>query len=110
MSSKDSGICVFVEDIDNGDWIKLREVDFGNGASRFSARVRGGKPGSKIEVRLDAPNGELVATLDSASGAAWTEKSTKVKKRDGIHDLYFVFRGKGEGSDLLQFDSWQFYK
>lgn len=100
---------VYVQDVDPGDWIKLREVNFGDGAKEFTARLRNGKPGSKIEVRLDAPNGELIATLDAAtSGNDWTEKSAQVKQRDGIHDLYFVFDGPDGASDLLQFDSWQF--
>ncbi|MDE6336566.1 MAG: family 43 glycosylhydrolase [Muribaculaceae bacterium] len=100
---------VYVQDVDPGDWIKLREVNFGEGAKEFTARLRNGKPGAKIEVRLDAPNGELIATLDAAtSGNDWAEKSAQVKQRDGIHDLYFVFDGPDGSSDLLQFDSWQF--
>ena len=98
--------CVYVNDIDPGDYIKVREVDFGDGASKFTARVRGGKPGSRIEIRLDAVNGELIGTLDTACSADWTEKRCKIKKRDGIHDLYFVFTGTGD--NLLEFDSWQF--
>lgn len=102
----DNIYCVYVNEVDPGDWIKLREVDFGQGAKNFTARVRNGKPGAKIEVRLDAPNGELISILDASSGSKWTEKKAKTIKRDGIHDLYFVFTG--EGSDLLQFDSWKF--
>ncbi|MDE6551500.1 MAG: family 43 glycosylhydrolase [Muribaculaceae bacterium] len=98
--------CVYVNDVDPGDYIKVREVNFGKGAKDFTARVRNGKPGSKIEVRLDAPNGELIATLDASSGSEWKEKKAKTIKRDGIHDLYFVF--EGGGNDLLQFDSWKF--
>ncbi|MDE6650505.1 MAG: family 43 glycosylhydrolase [Muribaculaceae bacterium] len=97
---------VYVTDVDAGDYIKLREVNFDKGAKKFAARVRNGKPGAKIEVRLDAPNGELIAVLDASSGGDWTDKKVKTLKREGIHDLYFVFAG--EGSDLLQFDSWKF--
>ncbi|MDE7095960.1 MAG: carbohydrate-binding protein, partial [Muribaculaceae bacterium] len=97
---------VYVTDVDAGDYIKLREVNFDKGAKKFAARVRNSKPGAKIEVRLDAPNGELIAVLDASSGGDWTDKKVKTLKREGIHDLYFVFAG--EGSDLLQFDSWKF--
>ena len=99
---------VYVQNADAGDYIKVREVNFGEGAKKFEARVRNGKPGSKIEVRLDAPNGELLGVLDVASGKDWTDKSMKVKNRDGIHDLFFVF--DGYGNDLVQFDSWMFTK
>ena len=98
--------CVYVNNVDPGDWIKVREVNFGEGAKSFNARVRKGKPGSKIEVRLDAPNGELLGIVDCASGNDWKETGCKIKKRDGIHDLYFVFAG--DGNDLMEFDSWQF--
>ena len=100
--------CVYVQEVDSGDYIKVREVDFKDGAKGFNARVRNGKPGSKIEVRLDAVNGELIGVVDASSGKEWSEKSCRIKKRDGIHDLYFVF--SGNDTDLLQFDSWIFRK
>lgn len=105
----DSIDCVYVDSIDSGDYIKVREVNFGGGAGAFSARVRNGKPGSGIEIRLDAPNGELIGVIDASSGAEWKEKQCKIKRRDGIHDLYFVFKGDENGG-LMQFDSWQFNK
>ncbi|MDE6267705.1 MAG: family 43 glycosylhydrolase [Muribaculaceae bacterium] len=98
--------CVYVNDIDNGDYIKVREVNFGDGAKEFSARLRNGKPGSQIEIRLDAPNGELIGVIDGEGGADWYEKRCGIKQRDGIHDLYFVFAG--DGGNLMEFDSWQF--
>lgn len=98
--------CVYVQDVDTGDYINVREVDFKDGAKGFKARVRNGKPGSKIEVRLDAVNGELIGVVDASSGKEWSEKSCRIKKRDGIHDLYFVF--SGNDTDLMQFDSWIF--
>lgn len=100
--------CVYVNEIDPGDYIKVREVDFKDGAKGMKAVVRNGKPGSKIEIRLDAVNGELIGTLDAASSDDWTEKKCRIKKRDGIHDLYFVFNGRG--NDLMQFDNWCFTK
>ena len=98
--------CVYVKDVDSGDYIKVREVDFKDGAKGFKVRVRNGKPGSKIEVRLDAVNGELIGVVNASSGKEWSEKSCRIKKRDGIHDLYFVFAGND--TDLMQFDSWIF--
>jgi len=32
-----------------------------------------------------------------------------VKKVSGIHDLYFVFKGKAD-TDILYFDYWKFLK
>ncbi len=97
---------VFVNDIDPGDWIKVREVDFKDGAKAFAARTRGNNPTAAIEVRLDAPNGELLGVIKCGASEDWKETKTNIKQRDGIHDLYFVFTG--EGSDLMDFDSWIF--
>jgi hypothetical protein len=99
---------VYVDEIDKGDYIKVREVNFGDGAKAFRARVRNGGGDARIEVHLDAPNGELVGTVDCKSGEVWTEKNCKIKKRSGIHDLYFVFDGAGASG--MHFDSWQFFK
>ncbi len=88
-------------------YIKVREVNFGPaGAGAFIATLRDGAPGSTIEIRLDAPNGELIGTLDAASGPAWQQATCPIKPRDGIHDMYFVFRGPA--TNPLAFDTWQF--
>lgn len=60
---------------------------------------------AQIEVRLDAADGTLLATLDiRPTQNEWTLFKAKCQKAKGIHDLYLVFRGKG--SNLLDFDYW----
>ncbi len=88
-----------VTDIDEGDWVKVRNVDFGRGAKGFAARVSGS---GSIEVRLDAVDGPLVGTLAS-EGDDWRTATTGVSGAKGVHDLYLVFRGK-----LAGFDWWRF--
>jgi hypothetical protein len=39
----------------------------------------------------------------------WAVVSTAVSKITGIHDLYFVFKGKAE-TDIAFFDYWMFTK
>ncbi len=97
---------VYITAVDPGDYIKVREVDFGRGAKTMNAKIKGNHTSGTIEIRLDAPNGELIGTLKVGKTDDWREKSCKIKKRDGIHDLYFVFTGNG--TDLMEFDSWQF--
>lgn len=99
---------VYVNEIDPGDYIKIRKVNFEDGPSSFTAKVRGNNPSAKIEIHLDAVNGEHIGTLECGSNPSWKEISCPVKKRDGIHDLYFVFAG--EGNNLMDFDSWKFSK
>lgn len=106
-TAKDSTIGVYVTDISNGDYIKVRSVDFGKGAKSFEASVASTSSGGAIEIRLDGKDGKLLGTLNiSATGGTWKILSTKMEKTKGIHDLYFVFKG-GEGN-LFNFDWWQF--
>ena len=48
-------------------------------------------PGGEVELRLDAPDGELVATL-KANGQGLTTTSATFSPRSGVHDVYLVFK------------------
>jgi len=98
-----------VTNIDNGDWIKVRGVDFGKGAKSFEASVAATATGGNIEIHLDSLTGTLLSTLTVKSTQGlqnWIVQSSKVIKTKGVHDLYFVFKG-GEGH-LFNFDWWKF--
>ena len=98
----------YVTSIHNGDYIKVRSVDFGDkGASKFLANLRNVVNGASIEVRIDSIDGALIGTLqcDSNSGKDWHTYATKIERTRGVHDLYMVFRG-GDG-ELFEFDWWQ---
>ena len=95
--------------IENGDFIKVKGVDFGTGASSFAARVASSTSGGNIELRLESKTGKSVGTcaVTGTGGAQiWTTKNCPVSGLSGVHDLYFVFVG-GIGS-LFNFDWWQF--
>jgi len=105
----DSKKGVFVTKIDNGDYIKVRSVDFGKGAKKFEASVASESNGGQIEIRLGSIDGELLGVCEVKSTGGlqnWAIQSCKVKKTKGIHDLCFVFKG-GNGQ-LFNFDWWQF--
>ncbi|WP_438025758.1 glycoside hydrolase family 43 protein [Sorangium sp. So ce233] len=98
-----------LSNINDGDWVRLRGVDFGEGAESFSARVASAGEGGSIELRLDAPDGMLVGTcaVDATGGwQAWSDVSCAVDGATGVHDLVLVFTG-GE-SYLFNVNSWQF--
>jgi hypothetical protein len=108
-TAKSEKIGIYVTDIDNGDYIKVRSVNFGNGAKTFEANVASVTEGGRIEIHIDSPTGILLGTCDikSTGGATnWVVQTCKVNKVKGVHDLYFVFKG-GEG-DLFNFDWWKF--
>ncbi len=96
-------------DIENGDYIKIKGVDFGKGAKSFKARVASETKGGNIEIRLDSPSGTLVGSC-AVSGTGgwqnWVISSCSVKGAAGVRDLYLVFTG-GNGK-LFNFDWWQF--
>lgn len=105
----DKEVGIFVTAVDNGDYIKIRNVDFGEAAKTFSARVATASTGSNIEIRVDSPTGMILGTLSvKPTGGLkdWKLLSCPLKKQKGVHDLYLVF--KGNGKDLLNFDWWKF--
>ncbi|WP_310742331.1 family 43 glycosylhydrolase [Microbispora sp. H13382] len=95
--------------IDNGDYIKVKGVAFGTGASSFSARVASGASGGKIELRRDGVSGTLMGTCDvpgTGGWQTWTTVSCPVTGATGTHDLYLRFTG-GSGY-LMNVNWWQF--
>ncbi len=100
---------LFVTSIHNGDYIKVQGVDFSKGATSVDVSVAS-LYGGKIEVHTDKINGPVIATINvntSGEGDVWKTISAPVSKVNGIHDVYFVFKGE---KDLFNFDWWQFSK
>ncbi len=95
--------------IENGDWIKVKGVDFGSGAASFEARVASATNGGNIELRLDSENGKLVGTCavtGTGGWQTWITKTCNVSGATGVHDLYLKFTG-GSGY-LFNFNWWKF--
>jgi beta-xylosidase len=102
---------VYVTDIHNGDYIKLRNVHFCNKTPRtFTARVASGLRGGRIEVRIDSIGGALLGKLDVPGTGGWEQWQTLTTDLTAIarghHDLYFVFTGR-KGPKLMNFDWWE---
>jgi arabinoxylan arabinofuranohydrolase len=105
----DSITGIYVTDINNGDYIKVRSVDFGKGAESFEASVASASAGGKIEIHLDSVTGTLLGVCPVKNTGGWQDwdvQSCKVKKVKGVHDLFFVF--KGAQGNLFNFDWWGF--
>lgn len=95
--------------IENGDYIKVKGVNFGSGAASFEARVSSATNGGNIEIRLDSPTGKLVGTCavtGTGGWQTWVTKTCAVSGATGTHDLYFKFTG-GSGY-LLNMNWWKF--
>lgn len=108
--NEDTG--VYLSDIHNGDYIKVREVDFGQQQPlRFEARVASALQGGWLEVRTDSVAGPLVAQVKVPYTGGWekwqTVEALVERPLVGKHDLYFVFKGL-KGLKLFTFDWWRF--
>jgi len=84
-------------------------LDFSKIFSSISAVVQG-NPGSRIELRLDTPDGELAGILEVPNTGEtcgyelnplsprrrqlWSFAQAALKKISGVHDLYLVLHGK----------------
>jgi arabinoxylan arabinofuranohydrolase len=108
--TSDTGGGMDVTSIQNGDYIKVKNVNFGSGATSFDARVASDASGGSIELHLDSQTGTLIGTCTvSGTGGAqtWTTKTCSVSGATGLHDLFLKFTGTGTGN-LFNFNWWQF--
>ena len=101
---------MYVTNIDNGEYIRLRGVDFGSvGAKQFilSAAATGS---CTVTLRLDSADGPVIGVSTvKPSGNLDKYKSfgTKVKNASGVHDLYICF---DNASGDVRLDWWTFKK
>jgi len=102
----DTGGGVDVTSISNGDYIKVRNIDFIDGVTSFDARVSAAASNAKIELHLDSQSGTSLGTCDVSGASAWTTKTCTVSGGSGTHDLFLKFTG-GSG-DLFKFNWWKF--
>ena len=100
---------MYIYDIDDGEYIRLRGVDFGSGAKQFSITAAA-TGGVTITLRLDGVDGEAIGTATiSKTGSVEKYKpfKTKVKGAQGVHDLYLCF-DKKQGD--VRLDWWRFLR
>jgi len=98
---------VYVTNISNNDFIKIRGVNFSKGVKKFEARVAALEAGGSIEVRIDGKTGDLLGTLnvkDPGAEQNWKTVFCALKQVKGKHDLYLIFKGGKE--NIFNFDWW----
>ena len=98
---------IYITNISNNDFIKVKGVDLAKGAKKFEAYIAAANSGS-IEIRIDDKAGNLLGTLNvkpTGSNRNWKTMVCDIKSVKGVHDVYLVF--KGEGDDLFNLDWWQ---
>ena len=98
-----------VTDIQNGDWIAVAGLDFGDkGAASFTASIAA-QAGGAVELRVDSPDGTVVGTLTVPAGDGTYQTLTcDVTGLTGVHNLFLVFTGDDQAENLMSLDTWQF--
>ena len=98
---------MYVFDLNDGEYIRLRGVDFAQGASLFS--ITAAATGSAtVTLRLDSRDGEVIGMVEiTSTGSVETYQpfTTEVRTVAGVHDLYLCF-DKTQGD--VRLDWWQF--
>ena len=99
-----------VVDVNNGEYICVRGVNFGkNKARRFEVSALP-LEGGNLKIRLDAPDGKIVGNVNIPQGnetSKYELYSCDVNAVSGIHDLYLSFEGENN-KDLFELDYWKF--
>lgn len=99
-----------VVDVNSGEYICVRGVDFGkNKARRFEVSALP-LEGGNLKIRLDAPDGKIVGNVNIPQGneiSKYELYSCEVNAVSGIHDLYLSFEGENN-KDLFELDYWKF--
>ena len=110
-SDVETGRGVYIKNIDRSDYIRVREVDFGeDGAKSITVAVKSDQSPGKIRVQVSGMTGyqatiDVPQTLDE-----WTELSADFTNPiTGKHDVTFSFTSSQAGatSNLFFFDYWQ---
>ncbi len=92
-----------------GDWVCYKQVDFSVGQlTLMMAYIAAPSYGKSIQIRLDAPTGDLIGTLIVKPTEAvdiFTEQYTDIAPVHGIHDVYLVFPEEAVGLDWFIFST-----
>ena len=98
----------FLTSVNNGDYSKLKGVNFSKGVKSIDVNLAA-LYGGKIEIHLDQIDGPILGTVvvnAMGEGDIWKTINTPLKNTTGVHDVYFVFKGT---SDLFDIDWFQFH-
>lgn len=97
----------FAGAINHGHYLKFAGIPFDR-VRKLTLRVASAGAGGSIEVRLDRPEGELVATVPVEVNGNWEqfyEKTAELPEIKGRHDLFIRFTHPQNAGGLMNLDS-----
>lgn len=99
---------MYIFDLDDGEYIRLRGVDFGEKGAKSFAVTAAATGSATVTLRLDSQDGPVVGmALITSTGSVekYRPFSAKVKGATRVHDLYITFSNvQGD----VRLDWWQF--
>ena len=98
----------------HNEWFGYQDIDL-SGIQQIDMRVnrRDLNIGGKVEVRLDAPDGEMIAEGEVPAGVAQGEDVTiplLLKAVSGKHAVYFVFRNNTNATAFITEVNWVLFR
>lgn len=116
--AEDAGarVGVNVTDIHTLEWTGYSQVEFGEGATTFTARVASASSGGSIELYVDGcdlftnnPGTHIGSCTVAPTGGwqTWIDVTCPIQPTQDVHDLYLRYAGL-EGEPLFNFDFFQF--
>ena len=102
----------FIGAINHGHFLRFRNIAMDE-VSSVTLRIASAGAGGQIEVRLDEPDGELLATTDVAVNGQWEqfyERKVELTKTAGRHDVIIHFVHPNKAGGLMNLDSIQFQR
>lgn len=102
---------IYISNIHANDYIKVRNVEFGDSVATLTISVRSQKAGGKIQVRTGSLSGSIMGTATIPdTGGEWQPVTIDIRSTlKGTKDIFFKFTGSGTQS-LFDFDWWRFDK
>ncbi|WP_164851286.1 PQQ-dependent sugar dehydrogenase [Larkinella soli] len=101
-----------ITDVHKAGYVMVRKIDLTD-ISAVAFQLATEVNGSRIEVRLDSPTGEIIGELDvpvTGQRDNWAEQVLLLRPTTGEHDLYFVFRNRLYVLNLVNIKQVQFRK
>ena len=99
---------MYIFDLNDGEYIRLRGVDFGQKGAKQFAITAAAAGSANVVLRLDSQDGPVIGTAAITSTGSvdkYKSFSAKVKGATGVHDLYLCF-DKTQGD--VRLDYWMF--
>jgi len=99
---------MYIFDLNDGEYIRLRGVDFGSKGAKQFAITAAATGTATVTLHLDSQDGPVIGTAvikSTGSIEKYRAFTAKVKNATGVHDLYLSFsQTKGD----VRLDWWQF--